>query len=71
MQASCPVELMQASVPYYSIEPAEADVVVLSSSDTKEALDFFLSLSPVHGLSSRLSGGNTQEPSSSSGSYLL
>jgi hypothetical protein len=41
MQASRPVELTQASVPYYSIEPAEADVVVLSSSDTKEALDFF------------------------------
>jgi hypothetical protein len=45
-------------------------VVTLSSSNTEEALEF-LSLNPAHGLSSRLLEGDTQEPSSSSGSDLF
>jgi hypothetical protein len=45
-------------------------VVTLSSSDTEVALDF-LSLSPVCRLSSSLLKGDTQEPSSSSGSDLF
>jgi hypothetical protein len=45
-------------------------VVSLSSSDTKEALEF-LSLRTAHGLSSRLSKGDVQKPSSSSSSDLF
>jgi hypothetical protein len=45
-------------------------VVTLSSCDTKEFLEF-LSLSPVCGLSSRLSEGDARETSSSSGSDLF
>jgi hypothetical protein len=45
-------------------------VVTLSSSDTKEALTF-LSLSLVCNLSSHLSKGNTQDPSSISGTNLF
>jgi hypothetical protein len=60
----------QASVPHCSIQPAEPDVVTLSSSDTQEDLEL-LSLSPAHGLSSRPSEGDAQEPPSSSGSDLF
>jgi hypothetical protein len=45
-------------------------VVTLSSCDTEEFLEF-LSLSPVRGLSSRLSEGDAWETSSSSGSDLF
>jgi hypothetical protein len=48
---------VQASLPYYSVRPTEPDLVTLSSSDTEEALEL-LSLSPAHGLSSRLSEGS-------------
>jgi hypothetical protein len=57
-------------VPYCSIQPAEPNVVTLSSSDTEEAIEF-LSLSPAHGLSSCLSEGDSCEPSLSCGSDLL
>jgi hypothetical protein len=54
----------------FGLASAEPDVVTLSSSDTKEALEL-LSLSPDRGVSSQPSrvgggGGNAQEPSSGS-----
>jgi hypothetical protein len=70
VQASRPVEHVQALVPYHSIDLTEPDVVTLSSSDTEEALDF-LSIGLVRGLSSRLSEGDTREPSLSSSSDLF
>jgi hypothetical protein len=45
-------------------------VVTLSSSNTEEALEL-LSSNPAPRLSSRLSGGDAPEPSSSSGSDLF
>jgi hypothetical protein len=62
-QASLPVKPLQATSSHFHVKPAEADVVTLSSSDTKEALEL-LSLSPTHGPHSPLlelrssSGGN-------------
>jgi hypothetical protein len=70
VQASRPVEPVQASLPYHSIRSAESDVATVSSSDTEEALEF-LSLSHVRGVSSRPSEGDAQELSSSSGSDLF
>jgi hypothetical protein len=60
-QASRPAEPAQALYQCYYVQYAEPDVVVMSSSDTKDALEL-LSLSPSRGMSSQPSGGYAQGP---------
>jgi hypothetical protein len=55
---------MQAANTWCSVQPAEPYVVTMSSSDTEEALEL-LSLSPNPDMSSRHSGVDAQELSSS------